>query len=169
PAAHILPGGSSSANLNRVLTLKGVGIGAVIVIRDRADGGLEDEEIHRLGPIAPSKAVVVGWTRHPALHQASGERNRSGPIVIAGVAGSGCSPRARGHQDEERGLQQHTPVISGTVPQSPARFAGRGGTRPPCRRTCRSARTRSRRRSRCSTRRSWARPNRRSRCPRWTR
>src|SRR5439155_10301198 len=124
--------GSSSAHLNRVLTLKGVGIGAVLVIRDRADRRLEDEEIHHLRPITPSKAVVVGWTRHPALQQASRERDRSGPIVIAGVAGSGCSPRAGGDQDEERGLQQHALVISGTVRQSRARFAGRGGTRPPC-------------------------------------
>ena len=44
---------------------------------------VEDEEIDHHRPIAPGEAVVVRRARHAALHQQSGERDRSGPVVIA--------------------------------------------------------------------------------------
>jgi hypothetical protein len=67
------------------LTLKRIGVGAVLVVGDCAQRGVEDEKVHGLWAIAVSDALIVGRARERALNQASRERDGSRPIMVAGV------------------------------------------------------------------------------------
>src|SRR5439155_1139026 len=131
-AADVTPRGFCPAHLDSVLTLKGVGVGTVLIVGDRANRGIEDQEVRNLGTIAASDTLVVGWTREGTPNQAPRERDRSGPIMVAGIgeARSGDGVRTDYDEHDKRrkrhalvgpidplrpGLQQH--LVSGTVAQ----------------------------------------------------
>src|SRR5882724_7998209 len=64
-APDLAPRGFRSPHLDRILTLKRVGVGTVLVIRDCANRSVEDQQVHHLGTIATSDTLVVGraWER----------------------------------------------------------------------------------------------------------
>jgi len=100
-ATDLTPRGFRSTHLDGVLTLKRVGVGAVLVVRNCANRGVEDQEVHDLGAIASSDTLVVGWPGEPALNQASGERDGSGPIMVTGIGETRSSGGLRGGRDED--------------------------------------------------------------------
>src|SRR6266700_2145526 len=84
-APNVTPSGFRSAHLDGVLALKRVDVGAVLVVGKRANPIVQDQEVHDLRAIAASDALVVGRAGERALNQASGERDRSGPIMVTGI------------------------------------------------------------------------------------
>src|SRR3989442_1894871 len=78
-AANVTPRGFRPAHLNRVLALKRIGVGAVLIVGDRANRMVENQQVRHLRPIAPRDTLVVGRAWKRALNQASGERDRSRP------------------------------------------------------------------------------------------
>src|SRR5882762_1642956 len=100
---NVTPRGFRPAHVNGVLALERVRVGAVLVVRERANRGVEDQEVHDLRAIAPSDALVVGWAWKRALNQPSGERNRRRPIMVTGIADtrSGDGLRAGGDEDDD--------------------------------------------------------------------
>ena len=100
---NVTPRGFRPAHVNGVLALERVGVGAVLVVRERANRSVEDQEVHDLRAIAPSNALIVGWAWKRALNQPSGERNRRGPIMVTGIGDtrSGDGLCAGGDEDED--------------------------------------------------------------------
>src|SRR5437773_11477437 len=72
---------------------------------------VENQQVRYLRPIAPRDTLVVGWAWERALNQASGERDRSRPIVVAriGETLSGDGLRAGRDEDDECRKHEHDP------------------------------------------------------------
>src|SRR5206468_5584710 len=80
---HVVPRCFRPAHVNRVLTSKHIGVGTVLVVGDRTNRRVQDEEIHDVGAIASRNALVVGRARERALNQASGESNYGWLVMVA--------------------------------------------------------------------------------------
>src|SRR3989442_10075498 len=82
---------------------------------------VENQQVRYLRPIAPSDTLVVGWAWERALNQASGERDRSRPIVVTriGESLSGDGLRAGRDEDDECRKHKHEPKGTLSIKQPP--------------------------------------------------
>ena len=73
----------------------------LLIVGDRANRGIEDQEVRDLGTIAASDALVVGWAREGTPNQAPRERDRGGPIMVAGIGETRSRDGSRADCDED--------------------------------------------------------------------